>query len=146
MAALPYAPTSWSDNEPILTDKLRQMSNNDQYLFEQLSTVYYNANAIKKTSGMKIMASTVSVSPNLSSPNGMATFYFGTFFTVGCKPMVIASINSYPQGRFHLNTRGIGTFWPDHRGFEVRIAADELNTANNKIYNRVWVMFIAMGF
>ena len=146
MAAKPYASQSWSDNEPIFTDKLNAMTNNDQYLFENMPTLYYNGHGVKKTAGTKIMTAAVAISPNSKSPNGMATFYFGNFFSSGCQPLVIASVNSYPQGRYHLSTRGIGTFWPDHRGFELRIAADELNVKNNKISATVWCPFIAIGW
>lgn len=145
MTAKPYAPQSWSDNEPIFTDKLNAMTNNDQFLFENMPTVYYNGHGIRKTAGTKIMSAAVSIPANASG-NGGNTFYFGNFFSSGCRPLVVASINSYPQGRFHLNTRGIGTFWPDHRGFEVRIQADELNVKNNKINATVWIPFIAVGW
>lgn len=146
MAAKPYAPQSWTDNEPLLLEKLNAMTNNDQFLFENMPTLYYNGHGIKKTAGTKILTAAVSIAPNSKSGNGANTFYFGNFFSSGCRPFVIASINSYPQGRFHLNTRGIGTFWPDHRGFEIRISADELNAKNNKINATVWVPFIAIGW
>lgn len=122
------------------------MANNDQYLAENMPVVYYNGHGVKKTAGTKILTGAVSISPNSKSGSGSNTFYFGNFFSSGCQPMVIASVNSYPQGRFHLWTRGIGTFWPDHRGFEVRIAADELNAKSNKINATVWCPFIAIGW
>jgi hypothetical protein len=146
MGAKPYAPQSWSDNEPIFTDKLNAMANNDQWLFENMANVYYNGHGVKKAAGVKILTAAVSIPPNSKSGNGSRTFYFGNFFSSGCQPFVIASINSYPQGRFHLSTRGIGTFWPDHRGFEVRISVDELNAKSNKINATVWVPFIAIGW
>lgn len=146
MSAKPYAPQSWGDNEPIFTEKLNAMTNNDQYLFENMPAVYYNGHGVQKTAGTKILSAAVSIAPNSKSANGVARFYFGSFFSAGCNPFVIASINSYPQGRFHLWTRGIDTFWPDHRGFEVNIGSDEINSKNNRISATVWVPFIAIGW
>jgi hypothetical protein len=145
MTAKPYAPQSWSDNEPIFLEKLNAMTNNDQYLFENQPTVYYNGHGIRKTSGTKIMSAAVSIGAR-ASLNGGNTFYFGNFFSAGCRPLVICSVNSYPQGRYFLATRGIGTFWPDHRGFEVRIAASEANPKANRISATVWIPFIAVGW
>lgn len=146
MAAKPFSPLSWSDNEPIFMEKLNQMANNEQYLFENTPTVYYNGHGIRKTAGTKILSAAVQIPANSRSGYGANTFHFGSFFSSGCRPFVIASVNSFPQGRFHIYTRGIGTFWPDHRGFEIRLSTDELNAKDNKIRATVWVPFIAIGW
>lgn len=130
----------------MFTDKLNAMTNNDQYLFENMPTLYYNGHGYKKSAGTKILSAAVGIGPDSKSGYAIRTFYFGNFFSSGCQPFVIASLNSYPQIRFHVSTRGIGTFWPDHRGFEVRISADELNVKNNQIKATVWVPFIAIGW
>jgi hypothetical protein len=146
MAAKEFAPLTWNDNEPLFMEKLNQMANNEQYLFENMPKMYYNAHGVKKSTGVRILSSVVGIPANSKSPNGSARYYFGNFFSSGCRPLVVASVNSYPQGRYHLNTRGIDTFWPDHRGFEARIAADELNPKNNKISATVWIPFVAIGW
>jgi hypothetical protein len=146
MAAKPYASQSWTDNEPLLLEKLNAMTNNDQYLFENMPTMYYNAHGVKKTAGTKIMSAAMSVGATSSSTFNSGTFYFGNFFSSGCRPMVIASIISTPQYRLHVAVRGIDTFWPDQRGFRATVSANELNAKANKIKATVWVPFIAIGW
>lgn len=121
------------------------MTNNDQYLFENMPNVYYNGHGVKKTAGVKILSAAAAIPANTHGAS-WTTFYFGNFFSSGCQPFVVHSINSFPQSRIHTAVRGIGTFWPDHRGFEVRAYADELNVKANKITATVWVPFIAIGW
>ena len=148
MGATPYQPISWSDNEPVYMDKLNAMANNDQWLFENAPNMYYNVQGIKKTTGVKIMTGFcyIPVTTSYTVRNSVATFYFGSFFSQGCLPVVVASLQTYPQTRIAISTRGIGTFWPDQRGFECRAAAVDSNMLWQTINPNVWAAFIAVGW
>lgn len=145
MGATPFKTLSWGDNEPLYTDKLNAMVNNDQWLFENMPQAKYSAHLLNRQQGIKLVSGFVYLK---ASANGYssATAYFGSYFSSGCKPVVVTSLNSYPQGRIHVVTRGIGTFFPDHRGFEVRAYADEQNLRNNKITAAIYVPYIAVGW
>jgi hypothetical protein len=146
MAATEYTPVSWSDNEPLLTEKMSAMTQNDQYLFENMPRVYYNAHGVKKATGTKIMTGFVAApyTQNVYSSN---TFNFGSFFSAGCRPVVVAGApHSWPRIRYLVAVRGIGTTFPDHRGFEIRVSSAEVNAKENRLPHTVWVPFIAVGY
>lgn len=144
MGATPYQPISWSDNEPLYTDKLNAMANNEQWLFENAPRMYYNTFGLKKTSGIKILTGFVQLPPGNEHTGN--TFYFGTFFSQGCQPVVVASINTFPRGRLVVVTRGIGSQWPDSRGFECRVYSAEPTSATRVIPPGVYAAFIATGW
>ena len=146
MASNPYKPISWSDGEPIDKDKLNQMASNDQYLFERMPSMFYNAHGVKKTTGVKILAGKGTV-PKTSSKLSYATIYFGSFFSQGCRPIVIAiPVQNSSRTRFDCSVRGIGVVYPDHRGVQIGVTTDErLTSINYHAYN-LPVYYIAIGW
>jgi hypothetical protein len=145
MAATPYKPTTWGD-EPIYTDKLLQMTNNDQYLYENMPRMSFNTYGIKRTSGLKIMAA-ICIVPASASSGSTAVFNFGTFFSSGCKPVIVTG-NQPTQGtrwRNHVIMRGIGSYYPDHRGVTISVMANEPTTKTNSV-GTTYVHFIAIGW
>lgn len=140
MTAKPYVPTSWGD-EPIFTDKLNQMCNNDQWLFENSPRMYYNGYGVKKPSGIKIMGGILVLA---RSPNRYqtGTYNFGTFFSAGCKPIVTTGIN--PQGSLSspsLTITGVSSNIIDYRGFHAMISAGSISNPTS-----TYIHFIAMGW
>jgi hypothetical protein len=123
MTAKPYVPTSWGD-EPIFTDKLNQMTNNDQWLFENSPRMYYSGYGVKKPNGIKIMGSVLTLAGSKTKAQ-YGTYNFGTFFSSGCLPIVATSVN--PQSGyagFSLAIRGISSNVIDNRGFIATLYAD----------------------
>lgn len=146
--ATSYKPISWG-NEYISSDKLNIMTSNDQYLFEHMPTVYYNANGIRKQSGgMKIMTGVVPISSTTRAKATSKAFYFGSFFSQGCKPIVTTSISMGASlGTYHVTVDGLGgPRQPDHRGMRVRVFANARNAKNNRIHTNLYVHFIAIGY
>ena len=90
MTAKPYVPVTWGD-EPIFVDKLNQMGNNEQWLFENSPKMYYDAYNIKKPSGVKIMAG-ILVLAGSTTKIQTGTFFFGSFFSSGSHPIVVTSV------------------------------------------------------
>lgn len=144
MGATPFKSVTWTD-EPVATQKLNAMANNEQWLYENMPRMYYNANGIKRTTGVKVLTGTAYVGASQNDHTGTAV-YFGSYFSAGCKPVVVAGLNAYPQGRLHVVTRGIGVLIPDNRGFEVRVYANEVNYKNNRLVSGVYVPYIAIGW
>lgn len=146
MATTPYKPTSWSVGEQITREKLNQMTANDQYIFENQPNAFYNAHGIKKTTGLKIMAGYVYIAGGKAKHYQKAV-YFGNFFSVGCKPIVVTGQVIQKQSRIHCIIRGLtGEYWPDHRGFTAVVDSDELSTKSNYFHYGVNVQFIAVGY
>lgn len=146
MATTPYKPTSWGLGEQLTREKLNQMTSNDQYLFENQPNAFYNAHGIKKTTGLKIMVGYTYLKGGRSRHHESQVF-FGNFFSVGCKPIVITTPIIQKQSRIHNCVRGLpGAYWPDHRGFTAVIDTDEINPKTNYLYYGVNLQFIAIGY
>lgn len=141
MTAKPYVPVTWGD-EPVFTDKLNQMGNNEQWLFENTPRMYYNAFDVKKPNGVKIMAG-ILVFPPSATAGAQGYYYFGSFFSSGSKPVVVATVNTLDGQRGGVvSIRGIGVASPDHRGFSSSIN----NSTVTKITSQTFIHFIAVGW
>ena len=145
MAALPYKSVSWGV-EPISKDKLNQMANNDQWLFENTPRMMYNARGVKKTSGVKILAG-IALAPASKTTVTSVAVYFGSFFSQGCTPVVVATpVHASGRTRMHTIVKGIGTGYPDHRGVTLVVTADEYNSAVNNFPYGMAFNYIAVGW
>ncbi len=145
MAITPYRPISWNNDEPLFTDKLNQMTSNDQWLFENAPRAYYNAYNVKKTSGIKIAAGLAGFNPN-GTPREHHIVNFGTFFTPGARPIIATSLGHDGEVRLHYGIKGIGTKFPDHRGFEFLGSVDHYNQKLNKMQRRYYLHWIAISY
>lgn len=124
MSATPYRAISWSVNEPAWKDKLNQMTNNDQWLYENAPRMYYNSHGIKRHNGLKMAAGHI-ILGNTRTRYSATACYFGTYFSEGCKPVVVVGMPlTYPRRDVTASIRGIGGGWPDHRGFEIYMFAN----------------------
>jgi uncharacterized membrane protein len=122
------------------------MTANDQWIFENQPNAFYNAHAIKKTSGLKIMAGYVYIQGGKGKHYEKAV-YFGNYFSVGCLPVVVTGQVIQKQSRIHCIIRGLtGEYWPDHRGFTAVVDSDELTAKNNYFHYGVNVQYIAVGY
>ena len=137
----------WGRGESVTSEKLNQMVNNSQYLFEQMPKTYYNTYGIKKTSGLKILAGIISIAPsNALWTSGRVEF--GSYFTPGCKPVVVTGHQpTAAKWRYHTIVKGIGTYYPDHRGIELHVGADYYGTSTkNVVMERQYVHYIVLGW
>lgn len=146
MASTPYRPISFSPDEAITDDKINQAMNNVQWLFENTPRMYYNAFGLKKTSGIKILTG-VGVVPATKSTLSSTTVYFGTFFSQGCSPVVVATpVRNAGPVRFETCVSGIGQTYPDHRGCRLHISTDERLATSNYHPRALPVNWIAVGW
>lgn len=101
------------------------MANNDQYLFENMAKMYYNANGIKKTAGLKVIAGKT-LYPRVNYGWSVHDVSFGSFFSVGCMPVVSCTLQTRgSHAYYYTTTRGIqGGDNIDHRGFRFYVMAD----------------------
>jgi len=141
----PYKAVSWNE-EPVSTDKLNTMTNNDQWLFENTPRMKYHGYNLIKTSGLKILATYVTIPPTTATSAGR-NLYFGSFFSAGCQPIVVASpASTNAQRRFFIAVNGIGKAVPDNNGAQIYLVPSEANPKNNKIGATVYCHVIAIGW
>jgi len=145
MAVTEYKPVYWNI-ETLDKDKLNTMTANDQYFYENMPKVMFNSYGIKRTNGVKMMAGVV-ITPVSKTANSTARYDFGTFFSSGCKPIIVTGTQpTSARGRIHVMVRGINSNYPDNRGFVVTSSADELTGKNNVMDAKIYVHFLAIGW
>ncbi len=145
MAATPYKPVSWQDNEPLFTSKLNQMTNNEQWLYENTPRMLYTAGALKRSAGVKLASGILLCNP---SPSGVQqhVVYFGSFFSQSCSPTVVTQLVHQGEVRITFGVKGIGQQSIDHRGFEVLGGAIHHSSTWKAMTRRFWINWIAVGF
>lgn len=143
---LPYKPTSWTDNEALSVEKLNQMTNNDQWLYENAPRAKYIGSGTK-TAGVKILGARVLIGPRTTAV-GTADIYFGSMFSTGCTPIITATVvPTNWQRRYFVSVNSlIGTPVPDHSGARITITSAEIAAANCKIGANVYVYIHAIGW
>lgn len=144
----PYEPVTWSRGERITTDKLNDMTSNEEYLFEQTPRIVYNANSLKKEGGMKIIAGIVPI-PIQAEGSQFVDVYFGTVFSSGCNPVVTATIAAGAgyAGKFTSIGGLDGTPVVDNRGVKVFITCIEAPIWTGPFFYRTtYINYIAVGW
>lgn len=145
--ATPYRPISWG-NEYISADKLNIMTSNDQYLFERMPSIYYNGpTGIKRSSGgLKILAGCAVIQKNLKRESAIKDFHFGSYFSQGCRPVITTGMTADTPGRYSVMMTGFGQDRPDNRGVRFKVFSNTWKGKGPKIYRRIYVYFIAVGY
>lgn len=143
MTSTPYKPISWNSPEPAFVDKLNAMCNNAQWIYENAPRIYYSVNGVKRSSGIKVASGHLLLNSS-SGRYAASTQSFGDYFSQGCQPVVVVGeMLSYPMREVIATIRGMGTTWPDNRGFELYLTATGEAT---KVANTVYAPWIAVGY
>ena len=142
MAATPYKPISWSPQELVSDDKMAQLANNSQWLFENTPRTNYNAYGVARATGVKI-ACGVQIIAASKAPTQTRPVYFNNFFSAACHPVVTTGIIGF-QRKIFVILNGFGVLHPDQRGFEITVEAESATV--NKIERAFYVTWMAMGF
>ena len=148
MTATPYKAISFSPGEILTRTKLNQMTNNEQWLFENRIQGNYSAHGLKRTSGLKL-ASGVTTFATTTAGGRAVDVMFGSFFSVGCNPVVVANPCGHGTGRMYCVTTGpgSGTNFPNHVGFRIWMGIDTGVTISlQRIYATVYANWIALGW
>ncbi len=145
MAVTEYKATSWSTNEPAFKDKLNQMTSNDQWLYEHMPKMRYKLDSgLTVEGGVRILAGYVRIGPRTNSRFAAAVVNFGAYFASGSRPIVVVGApQAKPQREITLYIGGIGTQFPDNRGFELYATA---GTSAKAITADLYVHYVAIGY
>lgn len=146
MATTPYRPVTWTD-ETVSANKLAQMANNDQWLFENGAKFRYTSNGLTRDSGLKIIAGKTPYGITGADAYGVLV-YFGSFFSSGCKPIVTATIeHSGGWMRKYVSIRSLSGMGSevDHRGMYMEFSTHE-RTVTNNIEAGGWFHWQAIGY
>jgi hypothetical protein len=107
----------WGRGERITTTKLNDMVANDDWLFQNMITGYYDALGVARDSGLSIRAGYIKGVPTENKGWSLATYYARPFLP-GARPVVVVGMaTTYDPGIwkavYGLDRRAV----PDHRGF-----------------------------
>jgi hypothetical protein len=139
MTATPYKPVSWSEDELITPDKMSQITNNSQWLYENTPRVSYNAFKVNRATGIKI-ACGLMVMGSVKSLTHTKSVYFGNFFSAASHPIVTTGLTTTGLRKIFTTISGIGVLHPDQRGFQ--ITCEGMSNLERSFY----VTWQAMGF
>lgn len=145
MASTPYKPVTFGNVAKI--QDLQQISDNVQYVYENMPTIYYNfAGTIKKSSSLKMIAGLVNIVTPARAAWGFGVL-FGNYFSEGCQPIVTANIVTEVSSKIHLNIYGFGVKrLPDRTGFVANCIADNTSAKVNVFPPGFSVSYIAVGY
>lgn len=112
---------AWGPGEPITTNKLNDMIGNDDWLFQNAVTAYYDVLGVTRDSGLSIRTGYIKA---LNTEN-MGVFigsYYARPFLPGARPVVITGMacDNY-FGILHAVKGLDGRAIPDHRGFNLML-------------------------
>lgn len=146
MAATAYKPVTWGE-EPTTTAKLNQMANNTQWVYENMPRMLFTAYGVKKTTGVKILSG-VAIIPASGSTWSSINVSFGTFFTPGCKPVVVTGHQpTSAKWRFQITIQGLSERNIDHRGVKIAAGADYYGTTVKNVCDVAnTIHYIAVGW
>lgn len=145
-----YVPVNWN-GEALTTDKLNQMCNNDQYLYDRSPRIRFSINGagVRDTS-IKMISGKTPYAPTAEGiDNEWLPIYFGSFFTAGCNPVVVA--NAEPSGfrrRVGLTVAGLNNSTTiDSMGFQAIVWDAEVNQVlGSYIDASGWIHWTATGY
>jgi hypothetical protein len=144
MTAGPYNPVTFT-SESLTQAKFEQMANNEQWLFENMPRIRYNAAGIVRDAQVKIIAGKIPYAPG-GDPDGVEVkVYFGSYFTAGCKPVVVSSSENVNTQALIVQLNGLGGEI-DQRGFNAHIQDREPPSQGGWKIQSGWVHWIAIGW
>lgn len=132
---------SWN-GEPITTDKLNQMCNNSQYLFDRSPRIRYAGPQFTRDTGLKVIAGKTPY-PVVQANYIYLPVYFGSFFSSGCNPIVTATVEAPSGGhRNRVMAYGLSGGAIDNIGFQAVVTTEAVPTLGPA----GWVHWIAVGY
>lgn len=136
---------SWG-KEPITAQKLNDMVDNMDYLYEKMLTGYYDINGLTRDSGLTIRIGHVKVPQTENTANDVVHF-FSRPFMPGTRPVVLISLASEYFNRIFIAMRGLdGRATADHRGFVATFSQDRTPGGPTEYSGEQFLQYVAFGY
>lgn len=105
----------------------------------------YTSGGIRRTEGVKVLTGRALIGATKNT-NATTTVRFGNFFSADTRPNIAHSILSGHQRRFFVTIDGIGTLFPDNRGFQIHVFMDAQTPKKfDHIAHNIYIPWIAVG-
>jgi hypothetical protein len=114
---------------PIDVETLQKLSSNQDYLYENQFSGYFNILGIVRDKGLTFRIGHAKLI-NTADQQQVANVYFNRPFLPGMRPVVFTSAQVDQRNKVYVATRGLdGRAIPDHRGFHLIASQDESDTS-----------------
>lgn len=144
MLQMPYEPVTWNSNDSGSTDKLQQMAENDEALYEMAVDTYYGGVFGPVESGIKIWAGSFRL-PITGTDRSIIQVNFEGFFAPECRPVVNCTLGRRQTNRMWVSVKGPGAEnWPVNNQCEIHAIVDP--DADYKFAQNLPVHVIAIGY
>jgi len=138
-----YKAVSWTENQDITLDDMRQLNDNIEYVKDGLvKSRVANPNGTKVEKGVRILAGRVAI-PRGKVKARKIKVGFGGMFSAGSAPICTFTVASNHDRYFHTSIQGLSGLQPDHNGMYVVWTGAKGNTA---IERSMWGNYICMGY
>lgn len=146
MAVTPFRAVNFQPNQLLTEDLLDQLASNQNYLFEMRASATWTGGSLRRAEGVRLISGRSLIAATKRNYQGV-TVGFGNYFSAGCTPNITATPVSTSQRRYFITINGIGTLYPDNRGFQIYAFLDaQTPKKQNKIAKSFYVSWIAMGY
>lgn len=145
MASTPFKVVSWAPLEPITDEKLDAMTNNDNWLRDNMVRGKYSGHGVHRDTGIRLAAGLVMI-PAGKHANRRRRVNFGSYFSEACNPIVTTGTVSAAQRQIFVTINGPGArLHPQREGFDVQVHVESRNR-RRKIKRNFYVAWHALGF
>jgi hypothetical protein len=139
-----YKRINWG-HEPVDTNKLNDMVGNDDYLYQNMVTAYYDVNGVVRDSGLEMRVGHVK-GINTEAVSFFSSLYYGRPFLPGARPVVTCSVVSGGAMLYIVGVRGLDNrAIPDHRGFLCHFSQLRPPGTPTKFYGEQWAGYTAIA-
>lgn len=142
-----FRPVAWQPNDDLSMDKLNQMNQNDQYLFDNTANmVYRDVSLIRTTTGLKLISGIATIGVGSGQSRSVNVDYSGEFDT-GISPIITTGliVTNSNEHESTLTIRGRGTTLPNDSGFQFRFEMRRSSKADQKVKGTLYCHYMALG-
>lgn len=131
--------------EGVDTDKLNDMVGNDDWLYQNMVTAYYDVLGVVRDSGLEMRVGHVKGIAT-EAISFFASLYYSRPFLPGARPVVTTSVASGSAMLYITGTRGLDNrAIPDHRGFLCHFSQLRPAGSPTKFYGEQYAAYVAMA-
>lgn len=147
MSATPYRAITWAPDELLSEDKMDQLLNNVQWIYENTPRATYSlSDSVVRAENVRLACGRVTI-PAVKSDNSGANVSFPNFFSPGCTPIITTGVVSKGQRHVFCVVNGLGeALQPDYRGFGIWINVAEPDKTKDLIQATMYLNWMAMGY
>jgi hypothetical protein len=127
------------------TNKLNDMVANDDWLFQNMVTAYYDVLGVVRDSGLEMRVGHVK---GIATEAGsfFASCYYSRPFLPGARPVVVPGVSSATAMLYILGTRGLDNrAIPDHRGFLCHFSQLRPTGAPTKFFGEQYAAYFSIA-